>query len=76
MTEDQFEEHWRMVIVSLVKASPVSRCEQKRDNILKFSYSMMKLKLPHCQKRTWNLDNNDSGSSDSGATETAAEQMV
>ena len=53
-----------------------SRCEQKykkaRDNILKFSLSMMQLNLRRSQKHTWKSDSDDTGSSDSGGTETVA----
>ena len=35
-------------------------------------FSMMQVNLTRSQKETWDLDSNDSGSSDSGGTETAA----
>ena len=58
-----------------MKECLVSRYEQKskksRDNILKFSLSIQ-VDCTRSQKQIWNLDIIDSGSSDSGGTETAA----
>ena len=72
---NRFQEHWRSVTVTYVKEGLVSRYEQKckksRDNILKFSLSIQ-VDCTRSQKQIWNLDIIDSGSSDSGGTETAA----
>ena len=58
-----------------MKEGLVSRYEQEskksRDNILKFSLSIQ-VDCTRSQKQIWNLDIIDSGSGDSGGTETDA----
>ena len=77
ITKIRFEEHWKSVIVTFVKAAPVSRCEQKcktsRDNFMKFSFLMLQLNLTRSQNCTWILVKGDSESSDRGGIETAVE---
>ena len=69
LTADRFEEHWKCVIGTFVRAGLASRwepkCKKSRENILKFSVLMMQLNSTRRQNMTWNLDNGDSECSDS-----------
>ena len=65
--EDEFDEHWKDVIVTFVKEGLEARCEQKckksRDPILMFSLLTMHAKLTRSQKRKWSLNSVDHESS-------------
>ena len=80
LTKDQFEGHWKCVIVSFVKEGLESRCGQKckksRDPILKFSLSMMHAKLTRSQTRKWSQESFDDESSDAVKLKQLRDKMV
>ena len=80
LMEDQFDEHWRDVIVTFVKEGLESRCGQvckkSQDLILKFSLLTIHVKLTRSQKRKRSRNSIDHESSDAVKPKQLRDQMV